>query len=181
MTELAARVPQASGRTAAIARAGKLADRGCTMVCGLAIALLVALAAGTVAGYRPLIDHSDSMRPAIRAGDLLITHSEPASAIRVGNTVTFIDRALGSRLITHRVVALRASGNRIDFVTRGDANTASESWSAPRHASLGKLLFRVPAVGRDMAWMTSPWPRSILLGLATLVLSAALLRRIWKA
>jgi signal peptidase I len=181
MPELAARLPRRPGASAVIGRAGLLADRGSTVVCGLAIVLLVVLAAGTVAGYRPLIDHSDSMRPAVRAGDLLITNAVPASAIHVGEIVTFIDRALGSKLITHRVIAVRGSGTKIDFVTRGDANSASESWSAARRASVGKLLFRVPAVGRGMAWMTAPWPRSILLGLAALVLSAALLRRIWRA
>ncbi len=180
MAELAALLPPPR-ESASMARAGRLADRGSTVVCGLAITLLVVLAAGTLAGYRPLIDHSDSMRPAVRAGDLLITHDQPASAIRVGDIVTFTDRALGSKLITHRVVALRGSGTRIAFMTRGDANSASESWSAARGASVGKLLVRVPAVGRGMAWMTAPWPRSILLGLAALVLSAALLRRIWRA
>jgi hypothetical protein len=32
-----------------------------------------------------------------------------------------------------------------------------------------------------MAWMAGRWPRAILLSLAALVLSTALLRRIWKA
>lgn len=180
MAELAALLPPPR-ESATTARAGRLADRGSTVVCGLAVTLLVVLAAGMLAGYRPLIDHSDSMRPAVRAGDLLITHDQPASVIRVGNIVTFIGQALGGRLITHRVVALHASGGRIDFVTRGDANSASENWSVARRASVGKLLLRVPTIGRAMAWMASPWTRSILLGLAALVLSAALLRRIWKA
>jgi signal peptidase len=174
-------LPQPRRLSAGVRRAGHLADRGSSVVCGLAIALLAVLLAGTAAGYRPLIDHSDSMRPAIRAGDLILTHAAPATSIRRGDIVTFSDRALQGKLVTHRVVARHASGTRIDFVTRGDANPAPENWSVDRRASVGKLAVRVPAVGRPMAWMAGRWPRAILLSLAALVLSTALLRRIWKA
>ncbi len=161
--------------------AGFLADHASTFVCGLAIGTLVMLLLGTVIGYRPLIDHSDSMRPAVRAGDLLITRTAAATSIHPGDIVTFSDRALRGKLVTHRVLLRRASGTRIDFLTRGDANPTSESWSVDRRASIGKLVLRVPAVGRSMAWMAEPWPRTVLLSLAGLVLSTALLRRIWKA
>ena len=73
----------------------------------------------------PLVDHSDSMRPAIRAGDLVFTESVPAAALHRGEIVTFSDRALGGRLVTHRVVAIRRTGSRIEFLTRGDANPAA--------------------------------------------------------
>lgn len=181
MSQFADSLPQPRRMSAGARRAGYIADRGSTVVCGLALALLAVLAAGTAAGYRPLIDHSDSMRPAVRAGDLVLMHSDAATSIRRGDIVAFSDRALQDKLVTHRVLALHPSGARIDFVTRGDANPAAESWSVDRRASIDKLVLRIPAVGRPMAWMAGRWPRTILLGLAALVLSVALLRRIWKA
>src|SRR6202020_2003198 len=105
------------------------------------------------------IDHSGSMAPAIRAGDLLITRAEPATRIRVGEIVSFDDPGLGGKLVTHRVVAIRAAGGRIDFLTRGDANAAAESWSVARRGSVGTLDFRVAGVGRAIAWMSDPWTR----------------------
>ena len=164
-----------------IRRSLRFADLGSGVLCGLALTLLASLGVATVAGYRPLIDHSDSMRPAIRAGDLLITHAEPAMKIRVGEIVSFSDPGLSGRLVTHRVVAIHASAGRIDFLTRGDANSTPESWSVARRGSVGTLDFRIAGVGRAVAWLADPWARTILLTLVALVLSTALLRRIWQA
>ena len=162
-------------------RALRVADRGSSVVCGVALTLLAVLLLAIAAGYRPLIDYSDSMRPAIRAGDLLITRAEPATGIRPGDVVSFRDPALLGKLVSHRVVETHPAGPRIDFLTRGDANSAPESWSAPRSGSIGKLVLRVPDVGRGMAWMADIWVRTTLLALAALLLSTALLRRIWSA
>jgi signal peptidase I len=140
-----------------------------------------ALLLGIASGYRPLVDHSDSMRPAINAGDLLITHTKPADSVHRGEIVSFKDPALAGKLITHRVVAVHPAGARVDFVTKGDANAAPESWSATRGASVGVLVFRVPVIGRTIAWVADPLFRTVILALAALLLSTALLRRIWRA
>jgi signal peptidase I len=180
MATRSATVPRTGPLLAGVARALRVADRGSGVVCGLALVLLAALLLATAVGYRPLIDHSDSMRPAVRAGDLLITHAEPAGSIHLGQIVSFDDPALNGRLVTHRVVAIHASGKRIDFLTRGDANPTGESWSVPRSGSVGTLKLRIAGVGRAVAWLADPWTRTIVLILVALVLSTALLRRIWR-
>jgi signal peptidase len=134
-----------------------------------------------VFGYRPLVDHSDSMAPVIHAGDLLITHDQPAGSVHRGEIVSFKDPALAGRLVTHRVVAVHPVGARLHFITKGDANAAPESWSAARGSSIGVMLFRVPAIGRTIAWVADPLVRTAILALAALLLSTALLRRIWRA
>ena len=164
----------------ALPRFARAADRTASVVCGAAISLLALLLLATLAGYRPLIDHSDSMRPAIRAGDLVITSAEPAVAVRRGDIVTFADPALGGKLVTHRVVGIARRGGSIAFLTRGDANSAPESWSVHRDASIGKVVIRVPAIGRAMAWMSDGWVRTVLSSAGALLLSTAVLRRIWK-
>lgn len=164
-----------------LSRALRLTDRASSVVCGLALGLLAVLLLAIAGGYRPLIDRSDSMRPAIRAGDLLITRAEPATGIRPGDVVSFRDPQLQDKLITHRVVGIHPAGPRIDFLTRGDANSAPDRWSAARNGSVGKLVLRVPDLGRGMTWMADPWTRTTLLTLAALLLSTALLRRIWRA
>jgi signal peptidase len=166
------------GRLRRTLRAG---DRAASGLCVLALILMAALLLGIALGYRPLVDHSDSMRPAIRAGDLLITHSEPAGSVRRGEIVSFKDPALAGKLLTHRVVAVHPAGSRLDFITKGDANAAPESWSAARSGSVGVLLFRVPAIGRAVAWVADPVVRTAILTLAALLLSVALLRRVWRA
>jgi signal peptidase I len=181
MTAHAVRRPRAGLRRVRLAPGLRWLDRGSTAVCGAAIAILAVLLVATAAGYRPLIDYTGSMSPAIGAGDLLITRAEPATSMRIGQIVSFIDPGLDGKLVTHRVVALRASGRKIDVVTRGDANSAPETWSVARRASVGALDFTVPAIGRFIAWTPAPWARTTLLALAALVLSTAVLRRIWRA
>lgn len=175
-----AALPRRTTPRAGLRRSLRLADRGSSVVCGVAVILLAALALATAAGYRPLIDYSDSMRPAIRAGDLVISHAKPATSIRVGEIVSFEDPGLNGKLVTHRVVGIHALARRIDFLTRGDANAVPESWSVARHASVGTLAWRIPAIGRVVTWMTDPWARTVVLTLVALVLSTALLRRIWR-
>jgi signal peptidase len=157
-----------------------LADHGSSLILGLAIALLAALLAGTFAGYRPLVDHSDSMRPAIRAGDLVITRSQPATSIRRGDIVSFHDPGRHGELVTHRVEAVQPGGRQIDFLTRGDANRAPEPWAVARSAQVPRMVARVPAIGRGISWMADRWARTLLLSAVALVLGTALLRRIWR-
>jgi signal peptidase I len=164
-----------------LGRTLRAGDRAAGAVCVLALILMAGLLLGIAFGYRPLVDHSDSMRPAIRAGDLLITRAKPAGSVRRGEIVSFKDPALAGKLVTHRVLTIHRVGSRLDFVTKGDANSASESWSAARDASIGVLVVRVPAIGRTMAWMADTVVRTAILALAALLLSIALLRRVWRA
>jgi signal peptidase I len=161
-------------------RALRIVDRLAGGVCLLALILMGSLLLGIASGYRPLVDHSDSMAPAIRAGDLLITHAKPAVSVRRGEIVSFKDPALAGKLVTHRVVAIHPAGSRLDFITKGDANSATESWSTARRASIGVLRFRIPAIGQTVAWVADPVVRTAILALAALLLSTALLRRIWR-
>jgi signal peptidase I len=171
----------AAGSGAPHRRPLRAGDRAAGGVCVLSLILMAALLLGIVSGYRPLVDHSDSMAPAIRAGDLLITHAKPAGSVRRGEIVSFEDPALAGRLVTHRVVSIHPAGSRLDFITKGDANAATESWSTARGASIGVLVFRVPEVGRTIAWVDDPVVRTAILTLAALLLSTALLRRVWRA
>jgi signal peptidase len=177
----AATLPTAKVPPPGLRGALRVADRASSVACVVALTVLAALLVATTAGFRPLIDHSDSMRPAIRAGDLLITRADPATSIRVGEIVSFDDPGLDGRLVTHRVIAIHAASGRIDFLTRGDANSTPESWSVARHSAVGTLVFRLAGVGRTVAWMADPWARTAVLTVVALVLSTALLRRIWRA
>jgi signal peptidase I len=161
-------------------RAVGVADRAASVVCGLAVAGLALLLLSRVAGYHQLIDRSDSMRPAIRAGDLLISLEEPVATIRRGQIVSFVDPGLHGRLITHRVIAVHAAGARIHVVTRGDANAAPESWSVPRQGLVKRLVLRIPGLGRALSPFAAPLTQTILLAGAALLLTVMVLRRIWK-
>jgi signal peptidase len=132
------------------ARSLRRLDRLSTLLLAVALAALAAAAASTLAGGALLVERSDSMRPALSAGDLLVTRRAPAEAIRVGDVVTFADAARGGRLVTHRVVAIAHRDAAVVFSTRGDANTATESFAVRPYDRVRRLSSRARGAGRAL-------------------------------
>lgn len=95
------------------------------------------------AGYRPNLVTSDSMRPAIAAGDVVLTRATAASGLRPGQVVLVHDASRAADVL-HRV--RRIDGGAI--VTQGDANpTPDASPFAPDDvAGVGRIV--VPSIGR---------------------------------
>ena len=150
----------------------------------LAAAATGTLLAGVVAmgfGFRVLVDRSDSMLPAIAAGDVVVVRMVRPADVRPGDVVTFRDPQHDGRLITHRVVAMKSEGSRVAFVTRGDANTGVERWGIERGGALGRLALRIPRVGYAVAWLATPAIRIAAVSGGAVLIGIALLRRIWSS
>jgi signal peptidase I len=140
---------------------------------------LAALGLLRFTGHVVLIDRSESMAPAIHAGDLLVTRVVPARTVRPGDVVTFADPTRAGRSVTHRVVSV--GGDReLEFVTRGDANDSTEQWTIAADGTVGRLQLVLPGAGRAIAWLGGPHGRIVLVVLPLLYLGAVALRRIWS-
>lgn len=120
------------------------------------------------------------MRPAISAGDMLVVGMVAPERVRTGDNVTFVDPQERERTITHRAIAVTAAGARQAFVTRGDANGTSESWTIARDGTVGVTRLVLPRVGFAVAWLGQPWVRFALVTVAGVILGAVTLRRIWR-
>lgn len=107
-------------------------------------------------GYAQVVVISGSMEPDLAAGDLIIIKEQPAYG--VGDVVTYRD---GSVLITHRIIAVNASG----IITQGDANNAADAPVAPS-AMEGKVVLRIPGVGQFVIFLKSPRGVLTVAGLA---------------
>lgn len=166
-------VPRARVRTL-------LAHALLTALCAAALTVLVGVAVARPLGFRVLVDHSDSMAPAIRTGDLLVAEDIPPRKAHVGDVVTFHSPD-GGRLMTHRVVERELQrGGRWAFVTRGDANTGVERWGVDAQGKIGRVSVRLPKAGYAVAWLGNPLWCLLLVGGGGLGLAALLARRIWK-
>ncbi len=122
-------------------------DAVSTMLCALGLAALCAVAAISLAGRMLLVERSDSMRPALSAGDLIVSERAPAGAIRSGDVVTFPDAARGDRLITHRVIAIAHTGGSLVFTTRGDANSGAETFAVPASGTVRRVSGSARGIG----------------------------------
>jgi len=120
----------------------------CWCVGGFCFALLIAAVAPMALGLRSYTVRSGSMTPAIRAGDIVIEQPISPSEAQVGDIVTFKDPGGSGRLITHRARAISHARDRLDFVTRGDANTRSSTGACRLMAGSGasRIAFRRSAI-----------------------------------
>ena len=145
----------------------------------IAAALALAIAGPLAFGARPYTVLTGSMEPAISPGDVVVAERIEPSEARVGDVVLFRDPADQQRTITHRVQRIRRAGDRIWFVTRGDANDHGERWRIAADGELGRALYTVPAVGHVAVVAGRIGPGS-LLTLGVLLLVANELWLIWR-
>jgi signal peptidase len=85
---------------------------------------LLAAALGLALGVTPIAFSSDSMAPAISAGDLALARRVSASDLGEGDIVSVTDRR-GTR-VTHRVVEVQPYGSHIRLTLKADGNGAPD-------------------------------------------------------
>ncbi len=90
-------------------------------------------------GYGLYLVRSESMKPAINMGDLIVTGPSNGE-INPGTIVTY-QRAIG--LVTHRVLSVDGE----TLVTKGDAVEDPDPWSVSLSDVGGVYLFKIPYVG----------------------------------
>ena len=109
-----------------------------------------------------------SMIPALEPGDLTVVTRVPTDALIPGDIVTFVNPDDAKQTITHRIVELPNVMNGDRFVTKGDANNATDAPILPG-AIIGKVDAHVPYVGYAVDFVRQP------LGLLLIVYIPALL------
>ena len=141
-------VPQPSlGAALAITQqAGRLLAIGYLAICaGLAVIAFAPLCAG----WRATVVAGDSMRPALRPGDVLVYQRPTPERLITGRIVITRDRSQPDGLLAHRLAGFAANG---DLRTKGDANEAKDSTPVPPDAVLGAARLVVPYVGLPTLW-----------------------------
>ena len=94
-------------------------------------------------GHNLYLVRSESMRPTINMGDLIITNpfNGPINGeIKPGTIVTY---EYSKELVTHRVKSIDGE----TLVTKGDANEDADPWQVSPSDVRGTYLFKIPYVG----------------------------------
>ena len=137
------------------------------------------VAAAAAAGVAPHVELSDSMRPVLRAGDVVWLDRIQARQARRGDVVAFDDPRRDA-VVLHRVERVQPVAlGRLAFTTRGDANNTGESWRIAADGRIGRYAgVRVPHAGRAVRALAGP-PLAIVAVASGAVLAGLALRRIW--
>jgi len=144
-----------------------------------AIALVVLVVVGLVAGYRPVVLQTGSMADTAPAGSLVVTAPRAAEGIEVGDIVVM--ETDGELPVTHRVIAIEETAVGPVARTQGDANEFADP--APYALTGDQLVARwiVPGAG---AWLERLQEPAVWVALGAFVvaaIAAGSLRRIWRS
>ena len=143
---------------------GKLMSRFVITVLGLVIAGLTFVY--FMDGYNLYLVRSESMRPAINMGDLIINGplDGPINGeVKPGTIVTY---QYQKENITHRVQSIDGK----TLVTKGDATEDPDPWSVVMSDVRGIYLFKIPYVG-----FVTTFVRTKIGWFLTIIIPAALL------
>lgn len=162
-------------------RLARLAGRGALwMAGGMALGIALALVVPLAFGGRPYTVLSGSMGPAISTGDVVVVSRIDPLDARPGDVVTFRDPDDSGKLITHRVRSVRATGRKVQFVTKGDANNATEHWRVGTSGQISQVRYRIPAVGRLALFAHTGTGLVLLILLPLALLGVHEIARIWR-
>jgi signal peptidase len=131
-------------------------------------------------GVRLVVVQTESMAPTLRAGDALLVVPVAPERVQVGEIVVVRRTVPYGRttVVAHRVVAVRPGP---EFVTQGDANPQPDPGTVSGRALVGRVVGRLPGVGRGLLWLQRQSLALVLLlvgvGLLALSLTADRSRR----
>jgi len=100
-----------------------------------------------VFGIAQVVVVTGSMSPSIEAGDLIVICEQ--KEYEVDDIITFYN---GRNLITHRIKSI----DEQSLLTQGDANNVSDPPITIAQVE-GKMLFRIPHVGRAALFLKTPF------------------------
>ena len=141
---------------------------------GLAGVLITILASFWSTGWRWFIVESPSMGRTAPVGTLVITTPVAASAVHVGDVVTFHPPTSPDETYTHRVREITPAGK---LITRGDINGATDPWQLGGQDLVGTAAAILPGWG----WLIRALPFLVVGGLLVWALTGWFATARWRA
>jgi signal peptidase len=92
---------------------------------------------------------SGSMEPSFRAGDLVVVRGTPFEKIQIDDVIVFRSPRPGDeRVYIHRAIGFVSKDGTTYVRTKGDDISVSDSWLTSEEDYIGRILAKIPLVGR---------------------------------
>ena len=103
---------------------------------------------------------SPSMVPNINVYDVVFTAKVNPAKLKVKDIISFRvkNSTLGKTPVTHRIIKIETTGTgERSYITKGDRNIEEDKWRYPVTDSdiVGKVIFKIPQLGRLQFFLTS--------------------------
>ncbi|MFA5891805.1 MAG: signal peptidase I [Actinomycetota bacterium] len=147
------------------------------------VVLLLAIGIGPRSGrYRTLTVLSDSMRPIMPVGSVIVVTPVPVTSLRVGDVITYEAPLDDHRVVTHRVIDLRRQDGGIVVRTKGDASSEVDPWRARIDTpEVWRMRAVVPRLGWGIHALRAPSVRRAALFVLPVIAALLWLVQIWGA
>lgn len=137
--------------------------------------------------YRPAIGLytilTGSMEPNINRYDVIVdkTVKNPED-IKVGDVITFVSTSSLTKgmVITHRVVNVKNDANGYSYQTKGDANLSPDTAYVPFANVQGKVLFKIPQLGRLQSFLATKGGWLIVVVIPALIIIISDLLKVFR-
>ena len=153
-----------------------------SILLGSVLLLIAAAVCGMVLGlWRFAVIDTGSMRPTLNPGDVAILTSEPTADLQKGQIVAFHPPGEPHLTVTHRAVSVKQTKDGAIIQTKGDANSARDSWRA--HVVGGAVWreeLKVPKLGYLAVWSQQRLTRFVILGVIVMLVVSMQLGWIWR-
>jgi signal peptidase len=151
---------------------------------GVGIVLIFAVIAITIGPrflpYQTYFVRSGSMEPTVHVGALVVLTKTNAEDLEVGDIITFENPDRPDTLVTHRIFGIESDQGQRVFVTKGDANSAPDTWRVPATGDGWKYAFNIPAIGFVFGYLGTPLARIALLAVPAALLGLLSLMDVWS-
>lgn len=104
----------------------------------------------SIFGYQAYIITSDSMKPEINNGDVVIVRKIGQEEIKENDVIVYSEEAQN---ITHRVIVITEKNGHKEYKTKGDNNQVEDSKFVLYENIKGKVMFKIPFLGTIILFM----------------------------
>ena len=147
--------------------------------CIAVIAVLLIISVLPIAGnFKVMTVLSGSMEPTIKTGAVVVV--KPDSDYKIGDIITFGPNTKTQSLVTHRINDIKIVDGVLVYITKGDANNASDTKEIQNKDIIGKVLFNVPYVGYAVDFAKKPMGFALIIIVPAAVIVSDEIRNIWK-
>jgi len=120
---------------------------GNTLLALVILAMVFFFLAPHLLGMNFFTIYGGSMMPTIPIGSVVAVKSVEASAIKIGDIITFRTGTEAHKVVTHRVVEVSNDSGALSFRTAGDANASPDANAVLAENVIGKMWFHMPFLG----------------------------------
>ena len=111
-------------------------------------------------GYKNFIVLTGSMKPILNEGDIVIV--KETDDIKENDIVSF---KIQNSVVTHRVTEVKKEADQTYYITKGDANSGTDTELLSIKDIEGKYCFKIPFLGQVILFLQKPIGMIVLFGI----------------